>query len=66
MCSSPKIEEIKTYKGTICHSADWDTSIDWKEKRVAVIESDSIVVQLTPLLAQDNTLKDTSRWFLKC
>lgn len=52
----PAIEGIESYKGKLSHSANWDQSIDWKGKRVAVIGSGSAAVQTTPYFAQGELL----------
>ncbi|KAF6228775.1 hypothetical protein HO173_011622 [Letharia columbiana] len=48
----PVIEGIETYKGTLAHTANWSSNIDWKGKRVAVIGSGSSSVQVVPQLAE--------------
>lgn len=54
--SWPKIPGLETFKGKLVHTADWDDSIDWKGKRVAVIGNGSsgiqIVAELQPAAAQ--------------
>lgn len=49
--SGPEIEGISSYKGTLAHSANWDTSVDWKDKKVAVIGTGSSSIQMVPHLA---------------
>lgn len=49
--SGPAIEGISSYKGTLSHSANWDTSVDWKDKKVAVIGTGSSSIQMVPHLA---------------
>lgn len=44
----PVIEGFKDFKGTIVHSASWDESLDWTEKRVAVIGNGSSAIQIVP------------------
>lgn len=44
----PEIQGIHTFKGTLLHSAHWDNSVDFKDKRVAVIGSGSSAVQIIP------------------
>ncbi|KAL4993015.1 cyclohexanone monooxygenase [Aspergillus recurvatus] len=48
----PAIEGREKYRGVITHTADWDRSIDWKGKRVAVIGVGSSGVQIVPELAR--------------
>ena len=48
----PIIEGIESYKGTLTHTANWSSNIDWKGKRVAVIGSGSSSVQVVPQLAE--------------
>jgi cation diffusion facilitator CzcD-associated flavoprotein CzcO len=44
----PKIEGLHDFKGTLLHSANWDTSVAWKEKTVAVIGTGSSAIQIVP------------------
>lgn len=46
--SWPKIKGIETYQGTLVHSAAWDTSLDWTDKRVAIIGNGSSAIQILP------------------
>jgi cation diffusion facilitator CzcD-associated flavoprotein CzcO len=46
----PDIEGIHDFKGALMHSACWDHSIDYKDKKVAVIGVGSTSVQITPAL----------------
>ena len=56
----PKIDGLKSFKGTLIHSADWDTGNgvdDWKEsvkgwedKKVGVIGVGSTALQIVPAL----------------
>ncbi|KAF2136532.1 uncharacterized protein K452DRAFT_322360 [Aplosporella prunicola CBS 121167] len=48
----PNIPGIDRYRGTLTHSAHWDTSISWENKRVAVIGSGASAVQLLPQLVK--------------
>ncbi|KAL8940818.1 MAG: hypothetical protein Q9216_002607 [Gyalolechia sp. 2 TL-2023] len=48
----PEIESIGQYKGTLVHTADWDSKIDWHGRRVAVIGSGASGVQVTPQLVK--------------
>ncbi|KAK7214878.1 hypothetical protein V2G26_002881 [Clonostachys chloroleuca] len=43
----PEIEGLHDFKGKICHTARYDTSLDLKGKRVAVIGMGSSGIQLT-------------------
>ncbi|ETI20637.1 hypothetical protein G647_06979 [Cladophialophora carrionii CBS 160.54] len=44
----PKIEGLHDFQGTMLHSADWDTSVDYADKRVAVIGTGSSAIQIIP------------------
>lgn len=57
----PAIEDIKTYQGTLCHSAQWDTSLDWKDKKVAVLGTGSSSIQMVPHLAKGYLYAQYSR-----
>ncbi|KIX92951.1 uncharacterized protein Z520_11427 [Fonsecaea multimorphosa CBS 102226] len=48
----PAIEGISSYKGILAHSANWDTSIDWQGKKVAVLGTGSSSIQMVPHLAR--------------
>ncbi|EXJ55397.1 hypothetical protein A1O7_08324 [Cladophialophora yegresii CBS 114405] len=52
----PAIEGISSYKGTLAHSAKWDTSIDWQGKKVAVLGTGSSSIQMVPHLAKGKPL----------
>ncbi|CAH0020174.1 unnamed protein product [Clonostachys rhizophaga] len=43
----PDIDGLRDFKGTICHTARFDTSVDLKGKRVAVIGMGSSGIQVT-------------------
>ena len=44
----PKIPGVHDFKGTLVHSANWDTSIDYSDKTVAVIGTGSSSIQIVP------------------
>lgn len=46
----PKIPGLATYKGHLCHSAQWNPNFEWKGKTVAVIGSGSSAIQIVPEL----------------
>jgi cation diffusion facilitator CzcD-associated flavoprotein CzcO len=48
----PDIEGLHDFKGTLLHSANWDTSVDCTGKRVAVIGSGSSGIQIVPKMAE--------------
>ncbi|KIW85453.1 hypothetical protein Z517_00843 [Fonsecaea pedrosoi CBS 271.37] len=48
----PDIPGREKYTGTILHSAAWDTSADWKGKKVAIIGTGSSAIQITPKVQQ--------------
>lgn len=41
----PKIEGLFVFQGKLAHTAAWDTSYDWHNKRVAVIGNGSSGIQ---------------------
>ena len=47
----PTIDGLQDFKGTLAHSAAWDTAIDWTNKTVAVIGTGSSSIQMVPRLA---------------
>lgn len=48
----PDIKGIQDFKGPIFHTANWDHSVDIKNKRVAQIGTGSTGAQLAPQLAE--------------
>ncbi|KAF1962747.1 hypothetical protein CC80DRAFT_512091 [Byssothecium circinans] len=46
----PDIEGLGSFKGELMHSAGWNESYDWKNKRVGVIGSGSSSIQIVPSL----------------
>ncbi|KAG5789094.1 hypothetical protein H9Q69_011843 [Fusarium xylarioides] len=44
----PTIAGLKNFTGKLVHSAAWDTSLDWFDKRVAIVGNGSSAVQLLP------------------
>lgn len=44
----PNIEGLHDFKGTLLHSAAWDTEVDWTDKTVAVIGTGSSSIQIVP------------------
>lgn len=48
--SWPKIKGLDSFGSTLVHSAAWDPSIDWTDKRVAIIGNGSTAVQILPKL----------------
>ncbi|KEZ43472.1 4-hydroxyacetophenone monooxygenase [Scedosporium apiospermum] len=48
----PEIEGLNTFKGTLVHSAKWDHSVDYSNKRVAVLGNGSSAIQIIPQLQE--------------
>ena len=48
----PKIKGIDSYKGRMMHSAVWDNSYDFKNKKIAVVGTGASSIQLVPELAK--------------
>ncbi|KAF2675952.1 FAD/NAD(P)-binding domain-containing protein [Lentithecium fluviatile CBS 122367] len=46
----PEIEGLQTFKGEVMHSAKWNESYDFTNKRVGVIGSGSSAIQIVPSL----------------
>jgi cation diffusion facilitator CzcD-associated flavoprotein CzcO len=46
----PKLEGLTDFKGQLLHSARWDSSYDFKGKKVAVIGNGSSGIQIVPKL----------------
>ena len=51
--SLPKIPGLETFAGPKMHTAGWDTSVDLKGKRVAVIGTGASAAQLVPAIADE-------------
>lgn len=51
--SMPKIQGLETFAGPKMHTAGWDTSVDLKGKRVAVIGTGASAAQLAPAIADE-------------
>ncbi|KAL2848241.1 hypothetical protein BJX68DRAFT_276312 [Aspergillus pseudodeflectus] len=49
--SWPTIQGLHDFKGKIVHSAEWDHSFDYSNKRIAVIGNGSSGIQITPQMA---------------
>ncbi|KAL2844025.1 hypothetical protein BJX68DRAFT_257287 [Aspergillus pseudodeflectus] len=48
----PDIEGLHDFRGTLAHSAAWDSTIDWQDKSVAVIGSGSSSIQMVPPISE--------------
>jgi cation diffusion facilitator CzcD-associated flavoprotein CzcO len=44
----PVIKGLESFKGTLLHSAAWDTKVSWDGKRVALIGNGSSAIQILP------------------
>jgi cation diffusion facilitator CzcD-associated flavoprotein CzcO len=48
----PNIPGFQEYKGKLVHSANWDESLEFTNKKVAVIGVGSSAIQIIPKLAK--------------
>jgi cation diffusion facilitator CzcD-associated flavoprotein CzcO len=48
----PELPGIDTFVGPLFHTARWDHSVDWRDRRVAVIGTGASAVQVVPELAR--------------
>jgi cation diffusion facilitator CzcD-associated flavoprotein CzcO len=62
----PNIEGITKFKGKLLHSASWDESYSFKDKKVAVIGIGSSGIQIVPKLAPGMFLSWNSSEILNC
>lgn len=70
--STPKevtLEGLESYKGRYWHSAQWDTSYDWRGKHVAVIGNGCSATQIIPDMLADGVGSITqfgrsSQWYM--
>ena len=46
----PAIPGLSSYRGHLCHSAQWKSEFDWQGKNVAIIGSGSSAIQIVPEL----------------
>ncbi|KAJ7490837.1 hypothetical protein FB451DRAFT_626442 [Mycena latifolia] len=65
----PNIAGVSSFKGEMFHSARWDTGVDLRGKRVAVIGNGASATQFVPIISQDPTVQITEfcrtpNWFL--
>ncbi|KAL5050819.1 hypothetical protein BDW71DRAFT_203538 [Aspergillus fruticulosus] len=44
----PEINGIQSFQGKLVHSAAWDETLDWTNKRVAIIGNGSSAIQILP------------------
>ncbi|KAK5049533.1 hypothetical protein LTR84_004462 [Exophiala bonariae] len=50
--SWPKVPGLSDFKGHVTHSADWDHSYDYSNKRIAVIGNGSSGIQIVPQMTK--------------
>ncbi|KAJ7255837.1 hypothetical protein B0H12DRAFT_1218728 [Mycena haematopus] len=65
----PNIAGLSSFKGTMFHSARWDTGVDLRGKKVAVIGNGASAIQFVPLITEDPTVQVTEfcrspNWFV--
>ncbi len=65
---TPPIEGLDQFEGPVIHSAEWDDSVDFTGKRVAVIGNAASAVQLLPKMAEEATelsvIQRTPNWVI--
>lgn len=54
----PNIEGINDFEGRLLHSAHWDATYDFKNKKVGVIGIGSSGIQIVPKLAAGKPARD--------
>ncbi|KAJ7021677.1 hypothetical protein C8F04DRAFT_1003958 [Mycena alexandri] len=55
----PNIPGLSSFEGNLFHSARWDTGVELRGKRVAVIGNGASATQLVPLISEDPDVKIT-------
>jgi 4-hydroxyacetophenone monooxygenase len=64
----PDIDGCEQFAGRSFHSAQWDTGVELKDKRVAVIGTAASAIQLIPAIAEEvaelHVYQRTPNWFL--
>ncbi|KAJ5814258.1 uncharacterized protein N7503_001008 [Penicillium pulvis] len=67
--NQPDIKGIKDFKGPIFHTSKWDSSVDYKDKRVALLGTGSTGTQLAPAVAREakqfTVFQRTPNWIMK-
>ncbi|KAJ7334902.1 hypothetical protein DFH08DRAFT_785005 [Mycena albidolilacea] len=64
----PNIAGVSSFKGDMFHSARWDTGVDLRGKKVAVIGNGASATQFVPVISQDPSVQITEfcrtpNWF---
>ena len=49
----PDVPGVEEFQGQWCHSADWDTDMDYRGKRVIVVGAGASAFQIVPTIAAD-------------
>jgi 4-hydroxyacetophenone monooxygenase len=49
----PDVPGVEAFQGQWCHSADWDTDMDYRGKRVIVVGAGASAFQIVPTIAAD-------------
>ncbi|KAJ6470531.1 FAD/NAD-P-binding domain-containing protein [Mycena sanguinolenta] len=65
----PNIAGLSSFKGDMFHSARWNTGVDLRGKRVAVIGIGASAIQFVPFITEDETVQVTEfcrspNWFV--
>ncbi|KAJ7232049.1 hypothetical protein B0H12DRAFT_1029168, partial [Mycena haematopus] len=65
----PKIAGLSSFKGDLFHSARWNTGVDLRGKKVAVIGNGASATQFVPVISEDPSVQITEfcrtpNWFL--
>jgi cation diffusion facilitator CzcD-associated flavoprotein CzcO len=64
----PEIAGAETFEGPRFHSAEWDHSVDLKDKKVVVIGTGASAIQFVPIIAQEveqlTVFQRTPAWVL--
>ncbi|KAJ5890108.1 hypothetical protein N7504_010918 [Penicillium tannophilum] len=67
--NQPDIKGIKDFKGPIFHTSKWDSSVDYRNKRVALLGTGSTGTQLAPAVAREakqfTVFQRTPNWIMK-
>ncbi|KAI7895866.1 uncharacterized protein EV154DRAFT_494015 [Mucor mucedo] len=45
--------EFKNFKGSVIHTGEWDSSLEFKDKRIGLVGSGSSAIQVFPFLAKE-------------
>lgn len=49
----PRLQDLDNFSGSLLHTADWDSSVSLKGKRIAVVGAGASAIQLLPVIQKE-------------